>query len=169
LFVSLVHVALLHATMAPVTSLRRVRLTDAEAAPLLASLTAEYEVRYGSNDEMETTHAAEFDPPDGLFLVVVDRDGTTIAGGGYRRHAADACEIKRMWTAPDRRRQGLAARVLAALEDAAAEAGYARAVLITGPAQPEAHAMYLANGYCVVPTFGPYDEATAYEKPLSRR
>lgn len=87
------------------------RLGDAEVAPLLEGLAGEYQRRYGSTQEMSRTEDAEFDPPLGLFLVLLD-GGVTAAGGGYRRHAHGVCEVKRMWTAPAYRRRGLAARVL---------------------------------------------------------
>ena len=115
---------------------------------------------------MATTSASEFEPPDGAFVVIVDEAGQTIAGGGYRRHTDDICEIKRMWTAATCRRRGLASMVLTALEDAARSAGYRRVILETGPAQPEAHALYLVHEYSPAPNLGRYEDATAYEKLL---
>ena len=149
------------------TTVRRVSFDDAAVAPLIASLAEEYVARYGPTEEMMRTAAGDFEPPDGLFLVVVDDDGGTIAGGGFLRHGSDACEIKRMWTSARHRRQGLAATVLATLEEAARAAGYRRVVLETGPAQPEAHALYRSRGYREVPVFGPYARATAYEKAIT--
>jgi GNAT superfamily N-acetyltransferase len=149
-----------------VTELRRVRLDDPAVEPLLTALGDEYEIRYGANDELATTHTTEFDPPDGAFLVVVDGAGRTIAGGGFRRFSEDACEVKRMWTSAAHRRQGLATTVLAELEAIARTAGYQRVVLETGPAQPEAHTLYRTRGDTVTPIFGRYTLATAYQKPL---
>lgn len=146
--------------------IRQVRLDDPLVAPLLAGLTDEYQRRYGANSEMALTAVEQFDPPSGIFFVLVDGD-TTAAGGGYRAHDENACEVKRMWTSPDYRRRGLASRVLAALEEAASEAGYRRLILETGPRQPEAFAMYETRGYRRVPTFGPYDEGLAFELQLS--
>jgi GNAT superfamily N-acetyltransferase len=146
--------------------LRRVRLSDAEAAPLLAGLTDEYEARYGPNPEMTRATHDEFDPPAGLFVVLMDGP-VTAAGGGFRRHSADTCEIKRMWTSDQYRRQGLAHRVLDALEDGAREAGYGRIILETGPRQPEAVALYTARGYSRIEVFGHYAEAKAFEFDLT--
>ena len=154
--------------------LRHVRLTDPAVAPLLADLATEYHTRYGSQDEMSRAHAEEFDPPAGRFVVLID-DGVTVAGGGFRSVAgmeadpADGrvCEVKRMWTSPDHRRQGHAARVLAALEAAAREAGYAILRLETGPRQPEAISLYTSAGYRRIPTYGRYAEALAFERHLS--
>jgi GNAT superfamily N-acetyltransferase len=148
--------------------MRRVRLSDVEVAPLLAGLTYEYDSRYGENVEMTRATEDDFDPPSGLFIVVVD-GATTAAGGGFRRHDTNTCEVKRMWTNPDYRRRGLAARVLGALEDAAMEAGYTRLILETGPRQPEAEALYARRGYSRIAFYGHYPEARAFSLDLSRR
>src|ERR1700735_3973407 len=99
---------------------RRIRLSDPEAEPLLVGLTEEYDRRYGENIEMTRASTDEFDPPTGLFVVLMD-GSITAAGGGIRRHDADICEVKRMWTSPQYRRRGLATRVLRALEEGAHE------------------------------------------------
>ena len=145
--------------------LRTVRLTDPVLAPLLSGLAAEYEARYGANDELADAPPEQFDPPDGVFLALVV-DGELAAGGGIRRYDADTCEVKRMWTAPRHRRRGHARRVLAALEDCARDLGYTRLLLETGPAQPEAIAMYHDLGYQRIPYYGRYEFALAFERRL---
>ena len=146
--------------------LRHVRLSDPIVSPLLAGLGAEYEHRYGAVAEMSLTHPDEFDPPDGTFVVLLD-DDQTVAGGGIRRRDVDTCEVKRMWTSPHHRRRGLASTVLAALEEAARQLGYARVQLETGPSQPEAIALYGHLGYRMIPPFGPYQRAVAFERDLA--
>jgi GNAT superfamily N-acetyltransferase len=146
--------------------LRQVRLSDPIVAPLLAGLAAEYERRYGPVDEMRLAHPDEFDPLTGAFVVLLE-DDQTVAGGGIRRLHDHTCEVKRMWTSPDYRRRGLATTVLAALEDAALRLGYTRVQLETGPAQPEAIAMYGHLGYRMIPPFGPYPQAVAFERDLA--
>lgn len=158
---SLVAVAVISAAV----DIRRVRFDDEMVAPLIDGLTAEYLVRYGENPEMTRAVAAEFEPPAGAFLVVVE-DGVVIAGGGYRRHLDGVCEVKRMWTDEAHRRRGLAVAVLAALERDAAAAGYGKIVLETGPKQPEAAAMYRRRGYTPTPCYGHYPDALAFEKQL---
>jgi GNAT superfamily N-acetyltransferase len=145
--------------------LREVRLSDGLVGPLLAGLEAEYHHRYGLNDELSRAHVEEFDPPSGLFLVLVDGEATA-AGGGFRSHREGVCEVKRMWTSPEYRRQGLARRILRALEYAAASAGYVRLVLETGPRQPEAATLYERRGYTRIPTYGHYPEALAFSTDL---
>jgi GNAT superfamily N-acetyltransferase len=145
--------------------LRQVRLSDPVAAPLLVGLSHEYEVRYGEIDEMSTVDIAEFDPPAGAFLVLLDGD-TVVAGGGLRRLSDDTCEVKRMWTAAGHRRRGYASVVLTGLEDVARAAGYTTLLLETGPEQPEAIALYSARGYHPIPTYGRYSLALAFQLAL---
>ena len=135
---------------------------------LLAGLTQEYDTRYGENVEMTRANADEFDPPSGLFVVLMDGP-IAVAGGGFRRYDSTTCEVKRMWTHPQYRRRGLAARLLKALEDAAWEAGYTRLILETGPRQPEAEALYARQGYNRIEFYGHYPEARAFSLDLSRR
>lgn len=136
----------------------RVHPDDPRAAPLFAELAVEYDTRYGdlfggAAEELTRYPAAEFLPPDGA-LVLVLQDGAAVAGGAFRRHPdPGTAEVKRMWTAAAHRRRGLARLVLAALERRAAEAGYTRMYLTTGPRQPEARDLYLAAGW--TPLFDP--------------
>ena len=147
--------------------IRNVRLNDASVEPLLVGLSVEYDQRYGENTEMSRASEEEFDPPDGLFVVLLDGP-ITVAGGGLRRHDSITCEIKRMWTSPQYRRRGMATRVLQTLEDNAREMGYARLVLETGPLQPEAEALYVRRGYSRTDTYGHYPDARAFSIDLIR-
>lgn len=117
------------------------------AEPLLRGLTEEYQARYGGGaGEMAAYDFADFEPPAGCFLVLTVAD-RTVAGGGFRRLDDTTAEVKRMWTDPAYRRRGLASRVLSLLEAEAAAHGYRRLRLETGPAQPEAVALYGAAGW----------------------
>ena len=145
--------------------LRQVRLDDDLVAPLLASLGDEYLKRYGVSDELSQTEPTQFDPPGGLFLVMVE-DGLVIAGAGYRRISDEVCELKRMWTSPAHRRQGLAGAVLGALEAAAFAEGYRTMRLETGPSQPEAVKLYESRSYHRIAYYGRYARALAFEREL---
>jgi ribosomal protein S18 acetylase RimI-like enzyme len=144
--------------------LRPIRLTDDAAVPPLTWLGEAYRGWYGAPDEV---HPEEFDPPEGAFLVLVDDAGATVAGGGFRRIDDGLAEVKRVWTAPEARRRGHASRVLQALETVARERGYRRLRLETGPAQPEAVAMYRALGYAHTPEVAIWPSRLAFEKPLA--
>lgn len=146
--------------------LRQVRYDDPSVEALLLGLASEYRRRYGEIDELEHTLAAEFDPPGGCFYVLQAGE-ITVAGGGYRRQSEDACEVKRLWTSPLHRRQGLAGVVLDALEASARQAGYRVVRLETGPRQPEAVAFYTRRGYRPIPLYSDrYEHALAFERPL---
>jgi len=149
--------------------MRQVRLSDPVVAPLLTSLAAEYASLYGEVDEMATTEPAQFDPPAGVFIAVVEESATgptVVAGGGLRPLSPGVCEVKRMWTHPDHRRRGLAAAVLDELEDRARAAGYATVRLETGPRQPAAAALYAKRGYRRIAPYGRYSVALAFELSL---
>ena len=61
-----------------------VRFSDPEVESLIVGLSDEYDTRYGANIEMSRASEAEFEPPAGLFVVLMDGP-TTAAGGGFRR------------------------------------------------------------------------------------
>ena len=150
--------------------IRHVRLDDPAAEAVLAGLADEYDRRYGSTDRAEVmadARAEDFAAPGGAFVVLVDDGGRTVAGGGLRALRADAAELKRMWTSPEHRRQGHARSVVRALEAAARDRGYRRVRLETGPAQPEALALYRRVGFAEVEGYGPYEEAVSFERTLS--
>lgn len=126
---------------------------DPRAAPLIEDLIREYDSRYGTlfskggaREEVFRYPPEAFADPDGSFLLLL-RDGQTIGGGAFMRFDADTAEFKRIWTRSDLRRQGLAQRIVIALEDRAAELGYTRVYLTTGFRQPEAQGLYLGLGY----------------------
>ncbi|TBO61046.1 GNAT family N-acetyltransferase [Streptomyces kasugaensis] len=122
-------------------------VTDPLARPLLDELTHEYRTRYEKPVDLSLEYPPEeFTPPRGAFLLLL-ADGGPVAGGAYRRYDAHTAEFKRIWTHSAHRRRGLARRVLDVLERDAADRGYTRVYLTTGPRQPEAKGLYLAAGY----------------------
>lgn len=143
--------------------LRSVALADPAVAPLLDWLAAAYRSWYGAPDDVAPE---EFEAPAGAFVVLVDDEGRTVAGGGFRAVEPGVCEVKRVWTVPDQRRRGHGRTVLAELERLAVERGYRSIRLETGPAQPEAEAMYRALGYRHAPELAHYPSALAFEKVL---
>jgi GNAT superfamily N-acetyltransferase len=131
---------------------------DPRARPLVDALTDEYATRYhayrddsraSAEQELARYPAALFAPPDGAFILLI-RDGETIGGGAFKRYDARTAELKRIWTRADLRRQGLAKRIVEALEQRAARQGYDRIYLTTGFRQPEAWALYLGTGYAAL-------------------
>ncbi|MBN8950698.1 MULTISPECIES: GNAT family N-acetyltransferase [unclassified Rhizobium] len=144
----------------------RSSLLDPAAEPLIDGLASEYNARYGAASrpggaraEIMRYPSALFSPPLGDFLLL-RRDGQTIAGGAFMSHDDETAEFKRIWTHPDLRRQGLARRIMAAIEESAGQLGYTRAYLSTGFRQPEALAFYLSLGYR--PLFDPTVDPSLY-------
>jgi GNAT superfamily N-acetyltransferase len=126
------------------------------AEPLLAELAVEYSSRYGGTAaeeyaELRGYPATEFAAPGGALMVLL-LSGQPVAGGGFRRHDHQTAELKRIWTSATHRRKGLGRRVLDELEAEIWRRGYTRIYLITGPRQPEAHALYRSAAYD--PLFG---------------
>ena len=127
---------------------------DPRLQVLIAEVQAEYVARYGGPDRTPIDGEA-FVPPSGIFLLGL-LDGETVACGAYRRHEDDVAEIKRMYVRAGWRRRGIARELLEQLEARAADAGYRRAVLETGSAQPEALALYPSAGWEPIPGYGHY-------------
>jgi putative acetyltransferase len=107
--------------------------------------------------------------PNVLFAVARDAHGAAI-GCGAMVVRADYGEIKRMYTRPGSRGQGIGARVLALLEAQARERGCRLFRLETGYLQAEALALYARCGYRRRGPFGAYtDDPTSVfmEKPAA--
>jgi len=155
------------------------------AVELVAALNAEINERYAyemvewTEEELaaeDVAYLAEVTPdmvarPQGCF-VVAWLDGTAVGCGALKPHdaAARIGEVKRMYTAPDARRRGVSRSVLRRLEAIASELGYQRLQLETGTAQPEALALYDAEGWHRVTPYGRYKDSpdsVCYAKELA--
>jgi GNAT superfamily N-acetyltransferase len=143
---------------APRLEERWVAADDPLLQPLIDDLGRDYDARYEPTNGVPSSAELVRYPPQqfasergGAFIALLD-DGELVAGGALKRgrpgpDGRPLGELKRMWTRADRRRQGLAGRVLAELEARAAALGYAELELTTGARQPEAVALYLGHGW----------------------
>ena len=145
-----------------------------EAVALVAALNEEINLRYADEVDEWTEEELEADndaylaevtpelvaPPNGVF-VVARLAGRAVACGAVKPfdRGAEIGEVKRMYTAPDARRRGISRAVLGRLEARAAELGYRRLVLETGTEQPEAVALYEAQGWSRITPYGRYKDA----------
>ncbi|RJT18104.1 GNAT family N-acetyltransferase [Buttiauxella izardii] len=132
-----------------------------ELQPIITGLFGEYEARYGDyfSRDAEVELTEWYLAPQGLFIVL-ERDGEIIATGAYKPFDEYTAEIKRIWTHPDLRQQGLAQRVMRELENRAQLAGYSHLYLTTGFRQPEAVKLYLSLDY--QPQFDIYRDREEY-------
>jgi DNA-binding MarR family transcriptional regulator/GNAT superfamily N-acetyltransferase len=108
----------------------------------------------------------EITPPAGYF-VVARLEGCPVGCGALKRTKKTNGEIKRMWTAPSARGQGVARRVLQTLEAIARDVGLKQLRLETNRTLKEAQALYRQEGYQEVAPFN--DEPYAdhwFEKKL---
>lgn len=101
----------------------------------------------------------EMTPPRGFFIVARFK-GAPVGCGALKRRGRTIGEIKRMWTAPSARGQGVARSVLRALETSARELGVRTLRLETNRTLKEAQALYRKEGYQEVAAFN--DEPYAH-------
>jgi putative acetyltransferase len=92
-----------------------------------------------------------------LFAVARDPSGTPV-GCGAVVIRPEYGEIKRLYVRPQVRGQGVARRVMEALEAKAMQSGCRTFMLETGPTQPEALTLYERLGYQCRGPFGDYPD-----------
>ncbi|GAA2162089.1 MULTISPECIES: GNAT family N-acetyltransferase [Glycomyces] len=141
---------------------------DPEGAALRAGQRAELDERYGCDDHEPGPLPSAEDVA--VFLMAFGPDGKAVGCGALRALDAVSAEVKRMYVVPGSRGSGVAAALLAALEDAARDRGWTTVKLETGDAQPDAIRFYEREGYHRIPRFGHYvdwDISVCYEKSLA--
>jgi putative acetyltransferase len=83
----------------------------------------------------------------GWIGVLVDRCGTVVASVAYRRLDASTADMERLYVGRRWRRQGLAAGLVAEVEQRAARAGCSTMELWSDSRFVDAHAFYVRLGY----------------------
>jgi GNAT superfamily N-acetyltransferase len=131
---------------------RRERADSRVARGLVAAMEAEILRLFGPPRMPTTARPEQLSPPGGAYVVLYE-DGRAVAGGGLKRLGPDVCEVKRMYVEPPARSRGHARRLLAALEEAARDLGYARARLDSTARQPHAIALYRSADYREIPDY----------------
>lgn len=132
-----------------------VRLLDAD----LAKLDGEDHSFYSQFNKIDKIRHA----------VIAYQNGVAVGCGAIKEFSPESMEVKRMYTSPELRGQGIASAVLSELEKWAMELGYKSTVLETGKRQPEAIALYEKKGYLHIPNYGQYvgiDNSVCFEKKL---
>ncbi|WP_181307412.1 GNAT family N-acetyltransferase [Rufibacter sp. XAAS-G3-1] len=138
-------------------------------AELVSLLDADLHVRDGDDHSF----FAQFNKIDAIRQVIVAYYNTFAVGcGAIKPYSPEIAEVKRMFVLPEFRGQGIAGKVLAELENWAAELGFKSLILETGKAQPEAIRLYTKSGFKVIPNFGQYeniDSSVCMEKDVERK
>lgn len=130
------------------------------AQALVAAAMADLGERYGGDGDETPVDPSDFEPPHGAFLVAY-LDGRPVGCGGWRAYgdSGEVAELKRLYTDPVVRGQGVSRRLLAAVEESATRHGRVRMILECGDRQPEAIKLYRSCGYQPIPHFGHYRDA----------
>jgi GNAT superfamily N-acetyltransferase len=140
----------------PVLTIQRADLSSDIAQTLIGELNADIEARYPDNTDNYFTLTEEDVRPDkgGFFVAYL---GGVPAGCGACRTLEDgSVELKRMYSRPAARGNGIGAALVSHLCGVARDLGRPRVVLETGPEQPEAIHVYKKAGFTPIPHFGQY-------------
>ena len=139
---------------------------DQDFIQLVKHLDADLAKRDGD----EHPFYAQFNKIDRIkYVVVAYKDNDPVGCGAIKEYSPTTLEVKRMYTAPEHRGQGIATEVLTELESWAAELEYEKCILETGKKQPEAIRLYEKNGYKLIPNYGQYakiDNIVCFEKAI---
>jgi GNAT superfamily N-acetyltransferase len=98
---------------------------------------------------------SQLQPGHGAFFVAMI-DGRPVGCGAYRRIDGVAAEVKRMWTDPAARGNGVGSAVLDAIVDGARSDGYSELRLETGEFLEGAMALYRKYGFEECEQWGEY-------------
>ncbi len=147
--------------------LQRTAADHKDFVALVRRLDADLAERDGSDHSFY----AQFNTLGAIKHAIVAYENTRPVGcGAMKQFDPRTMEIKRMYTRPTHRGKGVAAKVLAALEQWASELSCEKCILETGLRQPEAIALYTNNGYSPIPNYGPYagvENSRCFEKRLN--
>ncbi|MFF4502336.1 GNAT family N-acetyltransferase [Streptomyces sp. NPDC001401] len=124
-----------------------------DARACLDAYAADIDARFPEGfDKSDLVGPEEVSGDAGAFFVAYE-EGRPVGCGALRRLEPGVGEIRHVWVHPEARRLGLARRILAALEQAAAERGCTVVRLDTHATLTEAQAMYRASGYTEIPSY----------------
>jgi putative acetyltransferase len=129
--------------------------------PDFIALVGQLDAYLSERDGADHAFYGQFNKILNLKQVILAYDGSRAVGcGAIKAFSQEAMEVKRMFVLPEARQRGIASIVLKALEDWAAELGYAETVLETGKRLPEAVLLYEKKGYERIPNYGQYAGVT---------
>ncbi len=139
-----------------VLTIERVDLGSDIAQALIRELNADIEARYREDADNYFTLTEEDVRPDHGGFFVAYLDGLPAGCGACRTLDDGSVELKRMYSRPAARGNGIGAALVSHLCGVARDLGRGRVVLETGPEQPEAIHVYEKAGFTPIPHFGQY-------------
>lgn len=89
-------------------------------------------------------------------VVLALQDETPVACAALKEYAPGTAEVKRVFTKSFCRGQGVAAAMIATLEQLAKQQGYTRLILETGLTMLPAQRLYRRLGFHQIPNYGQY-------------
>ncbi|MFF4251213.1 GNAT family N-acetyltransferase [Streptomyces sp. NPDC001663] len=124
-----------------------------DARACLDAYAADIDERFPEGfDKSDLVGPEEVSGTVGAFFVAYE-EGRAVGCGALRTLEPGVGEIRHVWVHRQARRLGLARRILAALEGAAAARGLTVVRLDTHATLTEAQAMYRASGYTEIPAY----------------
>jgi GNAT superfamily N-acetyltransferase len=145
----------------------RTNSDDSDFIGLVRLLDADLEQRDGNDHSFY----AQFNKIDKIkYVVLAFENGKAVACGTIKQFSSGTMEIKRMYTLPEHRGNGIASSILNELEKWAAELSCNKCILETGSRQPEAILLYQNNGYNRIENYGQYqgiENSVCFEKKLT--
>ena len=111
----------------------------------------------------------EMNEPATTLFVARNEAGKAVGIGAMRRESAGLAEVKRMFTLPEVRGQGVGGKLLDAIVTLAQNEGVDKLVLETGNDHPEAWRLYESRGFTRCGPVLDYPDSewsVFYEKPL---
>ena len=149
-----------------------IRLTDPDAPEAMACLSAysrflaETFPAEGPNPiSVPLPDAADYRPPQGAVLVAF-AGNRALACVCLHSLSPGLGEVKRLYVAPQARGQGLARRLMTAIEDQARAFGMTRLNLDTNEALTDAIALYRATGWQDTAPYTGFPATHWFTKPL---
>ena len=145
----------------PSLTIVRADLGSDIAQTLIGELNIDIAARYSDDtDNYFTLMERDVRPDNGGFFVAY-LDGVPAGCGACRTLDDGSVELKRIYSRPAARGNGIGAALVSHLCGVARDLGCMRVVLETGPEQPEAIHVYKKAGFTPIPHFGQYVDSNS--------
>lgn len=131
-----------------------IRFVDADNADFLALVQQLDEYYFQVVGEVHRRYAKYNNPHLLNARMAAYQDGKAAGCGAWKKIDDQTAEIKRIFVAPDCRRQGVASALIRALEQDVAAHGYTRAILETARTTDDSAALYHKLGYREIAYYG---------------